>query len=234
MIQKNLIFLLLILYTQCYIPQNANTEGIAYHNIKPGVDPETGKCYAKCLMADTYETDTTTYLVYTGEEGAEDVDVETVKIVMKPRTTKWEKKKADKNRLSSDPDDGKVWCLVEIPADIKILEVVKDTTQTKNFRTEFVYKKRFLKKGGFTEVKEVLCSNYVTTDLIYQLQEALLERNYFFSENSGKLSTETKAALTKFQKEHNLPVGQLDMETLEALNIKPTDPQITNHKPTNY
>ncbi len=238
MIHKNFIFLLFILFTQCNIPQNASTGRSASmsRNAKQEIDPQTGKCYAKCLMGDVYKTDTTKYLVYTGDAATENVDLETLEMEVKPATTKWVKKKADKNCLSSDPEDCMVWCLVEVPAEKQTLKVVKDTTQTKNYKTEFIYKKRLVKKGGFTEKREVICRDNVTPELVYQLQEALRDQNYFFSKNADKLNSRTKAALSKFQRENNLPVGQLDLETLEALNINPTDydsqttnPPVTNH-----
>ena len=33
------------------------------------------------------------------------------------------------------------------------------------------------------------------------------------------MGSRTKAALVKFQRENNLPVGQLDFETLKALGV---------------
>jgi len=40
----------------------------------------------------------------------------TERIETSPATTRWEKKRADKNCLSANPDDCLVWCVVEIPA----------------------------------------------------------------------------------------------------------------------
>ncbi len=41
---------------------------------------------------------------------------ETETIITQPASTKWVKKKADRNCLSADPNDCLVWCLVEVPA----------------------------------------------------------------------------------------------------------------------
>jgi len=38
-------------------------------------------------------------------------------VELKPSTTKWVKRQADKNCLSADPNDCLVWCLVEVPAE---------------------------------------------------------------------------------------------------------------------
>jgi len=44
-------------------------------------------------------------------------DTETIEV--KPASTKWVKKKADRNCLSANPDDCLVWCLVEEPAQFR-------------------------------------------------------------------------------------------------------------------
>jgi len=56
-------------------------------------------------------------------------------------------------------------------------------------------------------------------EIIEAVQKTLLERGYDVEVNNvfGK---KTKTALLKFQKENNLPVGQLDFETLKALDIE--------------
>ncbi|MEL6865256.1 MAG: peptidoglycan-binding domain-containing protein, partial [Bacteroidota bacterium] len=46
------------------------------------------------------------------------------------------------------------------------------------------------------------------------------ERGYDPGPTDNILGSRTKAALTKFQKDNSLPVGQLDMETLKALGIR--------------
>ena len=39
------------------------------------------------------------------------------RILIQPATTKWVKRKADRNCLSADPNDCLVWCLIEVPAE---------------------------------------------------------------------------------------------------------------------
>ena len=41
-------------------------------------------------------------------------ETQTEQIEVSPASTKWVKKKADKNCLSANPDDCLVWCLVEV------------------------------------------------------------------------------------------------------------------------
>ncbi len=46
-------------------------------------------------------------------------------IEIAPASTKWIKKKTDKNCLSPDPNDCLVWCLSETPAEYKIVEILE-------------------------------------------------------------------------------------------------------------
>lgn len=181
---------------------------------------EPGKCYAKCLVSDSYSYDSTQYQVFTGDEKTENVDLETIEIVTKPGGSKWVKKPSP-NCRSKDPKDCLVWCLEENPAETKTLKVVKDINQTSNYKTETVVIKTLQQKGGFTEWKEVVCSNNITLRLIQQVQQALITEGYYRGELaiSAYLDNPTKAALTSYQKEMELPVGNLDFETLNLLNI---------------
>jgi len=43
----------------------------------------------------------------------------TERVEVSPASTKWVKRKADRNCLSANPDDCLVWCLVEVPAEYK-------------------------------------------------------------------------------------------------------------------
>ncbi|MBX2872140.1 MAG: peptidoglycan-binding protein [Saprospiraceae bacterium] len=74
--------------------------------------------------------------------------------------------------------------------------------------------------GGFTEWREVLCPADVNSYTIRTIQRALKSRGYDCGPVDNILGAQTKAALTKFQKDNGLPVGQLDFETLRALGIQ--------------
>lgn len=80
-------------------------------------------------------------------------------------------------------------------------------------------KRDLSKKGGFSEWREVLCAGKVTSSKIKQIQIALKDRGYNPGPIDNVLGVQTKAALTKFQKDNKLPVGNLDFETLKALGI---------------
>jgi len=83
-----------------------------------------------------------------------------------------------------------------------------------------VTKRRLVKPGGMTEWREVICNNQVTDYTYRQIQDALRSRGYNPGPSDNVFGAQTKAALTKFQKENGLPVGQLDFGTLKALGIK--------------
>lgn len=233
-------------------------------------------------------------------------ETQTEQIEVTPASTKWVKRKADKNCLSADPNDCLVWCLVEtpaqyrtisrkvrtgcpsgyvddgtsctktievpakygtrttrviktpastreevIPAEYKTLtrQVIKTpatvreeiipaeyenqsmrkvktpaATRTIEIPAEYqtITKTRLVRQGGFTEWREVVCSNQITSALITQVQRALIAKGY----NVGPagvdnvFGTDTKAALVKYQRDNGLPVGNLDKETLKSLGIE--------------
>lgn len=87
---------------------------------------------------------------------------------------------------------------------------------------ETVTKRRLVKAGGFSEWREVLCPAEITQYTISQIQSALEERGYDVGPAGidNILGKDTRAALTQFQKDNQLPVGNLDYETLKALGIQ--------------
>ena len=55
---------------------------------------------------------------------------------------------------------------------------------------------------------------------ISQIQEALRAKGYDPGPTDNVLGAKTREALTKFQKDNNLPVGNLNVETMRALGIE--------------
>lgn len=95
------------------------------------------------------------------------------------------------------------------------------TTRTYDVPAEFttVTKRQLVSKGGFTEWREIVCGKDVTSQMVRNVQNALRARGYDPGPIDNVMGSRTKAALVKFQKENNLPVGQLDLETLKALEV---------------
>jgi len=95
------------------------------------------------------------------------------------------------------------------------------TTRTVDIPAEYktVSKRQLVKAGGFSEWKEVLCGDKITTLDYREIQQALVARGYDVGGVDGTWGAKTKAALVKFQKDNGLPIGQLDFDTLRALGI---------------
>jgi len=117
--------------------------------------------------------------------------------------------------------------VVEIPYDPiykTVQEKVMVTPETiKEEEVPAIYKqvteKRLAKKGGYTVWTEILCANKTSSSTIRKLQRALRAEGYSIGVVDGVLGTRTQASLKQFQIDNNLPVGNLNMETLRSLGI---------------
>lgn len=58
-----------------------------------------------------------------------------------------------------------------------------------------------------------------TSGKISQIQDALRAKGYDPGPTDNILGAKTREALTQFQKDNNLPVGNLNVETLRALGV---------------
>ncbi len=205
--KKGIIFYVLLigLFCQCKTSQE--------------IQFKDGKCYAKCVVPYIPEGDYDEYAVYTGDHLEEDVELEDMEIVLQEKTTKWVKKKADRNCLSADPKDCYVWCLVDIPEKIERFTVLIDTTQSNQFELKRIYKNANPDKSASIEWKEVVCENDVTESLVVKIQNSLNENQYYNEAINGNFDAITKNALISFQIDNKLPQGQLDFETLDALGV---------------
>ena len=178
-----------------------------------------GECFAKCLIADIFELTTKDYIVFTGDETLEKVDIDYRKIVVQHKRTKWVKKKSP-NCRSYNENDCLVWCLVPQPEKIERLKILTDTTQSKNYEIRIIEKEILKEKGGFTEWKEVLCTDDVTPEIITTIQKALIKEDFYKGPLTGTMDQNTKSSLDDFQKFNYLPIGNLDVETLEVLGME--------------
>jgi cytoskeletal protein RodZ len=58
-----------------------------------------------------------------------------------------------------------------------------------------------------------------TSGKVSQIQEALRAKGYDPGPTDNVLGAKTRTALTQFQKDNNLPVGNLNVETMRALGV---------------
>lgn len=84
---------------------------------------------------------------------------------------------------------------------------------------ETITNKVLVKKGGYHVWREVLCESERTIEKLTSIQQALKLKGYNPGFIDGVFGVQTRSALLAFQKDNNLPEGQLDIETLEALGV---------------
>lgn len=66
-------------------------------------------------------------------------------------------------------------------------------------------------------LRQMVITTSVRTQMARSVQEALRSKGYAPRLSDNVMGSETKKALVKIQKDNDLPVGQLDFETLKAL-----------------
>ena len=215
------IFSLTFILSSCFAPIDYSQPTYARGGGGPQADmpSEPGKCYAKCLIPDQTEIYYEELFMFTGNIDNTDAAIETIQYQVTEPSTKWVKKKADKNCLSDDPEDCLVWCLVEVPAEYESITVVTDTTTTREFQVVDIEKERLVMEGGYTEWREVICEKDIDHFLVEAVQTALQERGFYNGTIGGKMNNRVKEALVAFQTSNGHPVGQLDVETLDGLGI---------------
>lgn len=112
-----------------------------------------------------------------------------------------------------------------VPAEYKVavarVQKTPATTRIEITPPEYitVTKRKLVRRGGFSEWKEVLCGEKVTGYTVRQIQDALRKAGYYKGTSDNTMGAGTKAALTKFQQDKGLPVGNVDFETLKALGV---------------
>lgn len=82
-----------------------------------------------------------------------------------------------------------------------------------------VQEKRLAKKGDYTVWTEILCADKTSTSIIRKLQRALRAEGYSIGVVDGVLGTRTQTSLKQFQIDNELPIGNMNMETLRVLGI---------------
>ena len=202
-----------------------STEKEALSKVKDGqhestTSNEPGKCYAKCLIPNKHESNQKQVYLYTGDNYDQE-HIKYIKREISPASTQWVKKRASDNCLSTNPDDCLVWCLQEVPANFKEYFVVLDTNLVKDFGAKVrQFEEGDQDESEFTEWKEVLCENKKTPELVESVHAELYALGYDVKDkHPKKFNKKMKRALIEFQKDNQLPRGQLDFETLELLGV---------------
>ena len=185
----------------------------------------------------------------TTEEIAAVYETVTDDIMVSPATQKWVKGVADAGCLSANPADCQVMCLQQVPAvykkvarkvvktpaykqdipvaaEYKIVskQVIDQPARQEQIEIPATYKKaihkELVRKGGYSEWKEILCADKLTASKIIAIQKALKDKGYDPGPLDDVFGSQTKAALVKYQQDKNLPEGNLNMETLKSLGVE--------------
>ncbi len=179
-------------------------------------DARPGQCYAKCLIADEYETVTEQIMVKEASSTIEVVPAKyetvteqvmvkepynvlkvvppsyttvteqimvkepstklspiapvyetvTEQVLVSPATTKWVKGKATKDCISSNPEDCRVWCLKEVPAEYRTVtrKILKTPATVKEVEVPAEYKtiKRTVIQNPAQVTEETVPAEYKT------------------------------------------------------------------------
>lgn len=213
---KNFFFLfLLVIHVSC--GQMYTSGGM----LNPDAKPTGPGCHVVCLMPSHYNTIGIPIIEYTGSD-YNDPNVTYTSTLLKEPASKWEKKKADKNCLSANPEDCLVWCLVEGDRDYYEYYTLIDTSINKQFEINNSDSGGNVNLEKYRKWKEVLCEADITEDIFYDLQEALIDLDYMLSsdkEDYPTINSKMKEALANFQRDKKLPMGYLTIESLSLLGV---------------
>lgn len=185
------------------------------------IDKDPGKCYAKCMVQKQPDKDKieeiASFYEYLGSDLPDNVVKETILI---PATSEWVKYK----RSEDCPDEDEnclVYKLEEKSAYKKTFKTVSDTNKVKNFKLTIIYDEKFSSKTAVSDWLEVICDSKLSNQKIKELYNRLSIKGYKttladFEELTLK---KIKPVLHKYQRENNLPIGEINAPTLESLGL---------------
>ena len=94
------------------------------------------------------------------------------------------------------------------------VDVVKTTTSIAEFQ-----KKRVIQEASYATAHQIICDKFLTQDIIMQIATALEAAGYQTGGDTNPRSILFANAIMNFQLDHQLAVGLLTIETLNALNV---------------
>jgi len=183
---------------------------------------EPGKCYAKCLAPIQLGPGAIDFPVYIGNDQSiiQYYVKDTSLVISKPQKN-WVKQK-DENCISTVPADCFTWVLNESGGEyLEVKNFLIDKTVTSDYEMKSVEADNVKLSEGFTEWFEIVCADKVTSYMVNKIRGKLSQAGFNINDTdyNGSLGKDTKQALINYQKEHDLPVGNLDRKTMEHLGI---------------
>ena len=208
---KNLLLLLpmLLFLFSCsqrikYSVEAPATAKVESKKDKDAIQQKDGKCLINCIIPDHYETSWVTLPIYYGSDADAPVRTETLLI------------EAAKNSWSKN-SSGEI-TLVQTPAVTKEVRVLVDTLFYKDFRFERFETQKLVKSDGVLHETEVLCSDARTPNIFLQISAALKSFGYLETPKT-EWDMKFSQAIQQFQKDNSLPIGDLNLETLQFMGI---------------
>jgi post-segregation antitoxin (ccd killing protein) len=112
-----------------------------------------------------------------------------------------------------------------IPAETRTIKVRKmvSAARQEEIRIPATYRtveKRVVKSAAAVQWREVLCETNTSPQKIAEIQRALASRG-FTTNVDGAFGAQTLAAMEAFQRRSGLPVGNLTIDTVQALGVSP-------------
>nr|HPQ21227.1 OmpA family protein [Saprospiraceae bacterium] len=198
--------------------QNRRTEFITYGSTGTGDCNEYGNRIWSRLINDASASYTDVAAQYgniTYQKVVNDATTNSTDVPAEYGNRTWQKLVADATTTSTD---------VPVEYTTRSYQKLASAATTRSIdvpaETKTISKRVLEKAGGFTEWREVVCETDITAELVRRVQTELKDRGYDPGPIDNVMGAGTKAALSKFQKDNNLPIGQLNIETLKALGIK--------------
>ena len=174
------------------------------------------KCFAPCWVMDLPNPNDNQISEYTGTD-KNAIGVKEVEIVLEKETTRWVQKIDYINCLSIEPSECLMWCIIKVPEVTDIIYVV-DTLIQKNFKP-YIYRPEVpYKVNQRYEWREVVCTDDITEELYEGIRLALKGKGYD-DMTDAHFNLITMSLVLKYQEDNNLPVGYLNLETMESLGI---------------
>jgi Putative peptidoglycan binding domain len=114
---------------------------------------------------------------------------------------------------------------VDVPAQYttvskqRVVECAQTVTEAGAAKQMTKKERVLVSAGGFTEWVEVVCDKDMTESLVTKVQKALNEKGYNVGTPDGRMGGKTREMLMKYQKENNLPEGNMNKATVESLGV---------------
>ena len=190
------------------------------------VSPARGECVRKLKDPNCFSENSEDCFIMCYEEIPAKYRTEEYKVLVSEAKTVEEvipaKYKTVKKRVIDQPSR-----TVEVPVEpvydfvsTKVLvsaETVNEETIPAEYTT--VTERKLVKKGGYTLWTEILCAADTSSDMVRKVQSALKANGYNPGPVDGVLGLQTQTAIKQYQVDKELPIGHLNIKTLESLGV---------------